>query len=182
MKAVPGLELLTTSTCSVLISRVSEYPSMHWSSTRVYKWLISIIALELEDHSCSHICNPSTHGPIIDHSETMYNLWPLKIHLQLFQLGVTIILFVGSAPPAKSHPVANLKHPPAKGASKHQGASKPVWLLALEIATGTMVGSLFLVAMLTALQKCNSKSSIIIPWKKSASGKDHMTICIGSVC
>ncbi|KAG6685068.1 hypothetical protein I3842_12G093200 [Carya illinoinensis] len=86
----------------------------------------------------------------------------------------------GGAPPAKSHPGANSKSLPAKGASEHQRASKPVWLLALEIATGTMVGSLFLVAILTALQKCNSKSSIIIPWKKSASGKDHMTVSIDS--
>ncbi|KAK9984389.1 hypothetical protein SO802_033914 [Lithocarpus litseifolius] len=86
----------------------------------------------------------------------------------------------GGAPPSKSHPGANLNHRPTDNIPKHQGASKPTWLLALEIATGTMVGSLFLVGIITALQKCNGKSSIIMPWKKSASGKDHMTVYIDS--
>uniref|UniRef100_A0A5B6ZN15 Protein kinase domain-containing protein n=1 Tax=Davidia involucrata TaxID=16924 RepID=A0A5B6ZN15_DAVIN len=86
----------------------------------------------------------------------------------------------GGTPPAKSSPEVNPKHQPAEDGSKHQVASKPAWLLALEVVTGTMVGSLFLVALLTALQKCKSKSSIIIPWKKSASEKDHMTIYIDS--
>ncbi|KOM28446.1 hypothetical protein LR48_Vigan549s000100 [Vigna angularis] len=62
--------------------------------------------------------------------------------------------------------------------SKHHGASKPVWLLALEIVTGTMVGSLFLVAVLAAFQRCNKKSSIIIPWKKSRSQKDQTPVYI----
>lgn len=86
----------------------------------------------------------------------------------------------GGAPPSKSHPGANSNHRPTDNIPKHQGASKPTWLLALEIATGTMVGSLFLVGIITALQKCNGKSSIIMPWKKSASGKDHMTVYIDS--
>ncbi|KAL0000088.1 hypothetical protein SO802_019690 [Lithocarpus litseifolius] len=86
----------------------------------------------------------------------------------------------GGAPPSKSHPGANSNHRPTDNIPKHQGASKPTWLLALEIATGTMVGSLFLVGIITALQKCNCKSSIIMPWKKSASGKDHMTVYIDS--
>ncbi|KAM3687256.1 hypothetical protein ACB098_10G065500 [Castanea mollissima] len=86
----------------------------------------------------------------------------------------------GGAPPSKSHPGANSNHRPTDNIPKHQRASKPTWLLALEIATGTMVGSLFLVGIITALQKCNGKSSIIMPWKKSASGKDHMTVYIDS--
>lgn len=73
------------------------------------------------------------------------------------------------------------KHKPVKYETKHQRTSKPAWLLALEVVTGTMVGSLFLVAILTAMQKCNSKSSIIIPWKKSASEKDHVTVYVGQV-
>jgi hypothetical protein len=89
--------------------------------------------------------------------------------------------FVGTTPPARSHPGANSKHQPDESVSKHQGSSKPTWLLALEIATGTMAGSIFLVAILTAFQKYNSKSSIIIPWKKSSSGKDHVTVSIGWV-
>lgn len=56
---------------------------------------------------------------------------------------------------------------------------KPTWLLALEIVTGVMVGSLFLVALLTAVQRFNNKSSIIIPWKKSASEKEQMGVYIG---
>ncbi|OIT31850.1 putative lrr receptor-like serinethreonine-protein kinase [Nicotiana attenuata] len=36
---------------------------------------------------------------------------------------------------------------------------------------------LFIVALVTGIQKCKSKSSII-PWKKSGSGKDNMTIYV----
>ncbi|RDX82262.1 putative LRR receptor-like serine/threonine-protein kinase [Mucuna pruriens] len=85
------------------------------------------------------------------------------------------------ASPAQRGRVVNPKYQPAtKHVSKHQEASKPAWLLALEIVTGTMVGSLFLIAILTAIQRCNNKSSIIIPWKKSASEKDHMAVHIDS--
>ena len=75
--------------------------------------------------------------------------------------------------------MVNPSHQPTEYVSKHHGASKPVWLLALEIVTGTMVGSLFLVAVLAAFQRCNKKSSIIIPWKKSGSQKDHTAVYIG---
>ncbi|KAJ1406027.1 Tyrosine-protein kinase, catalytic domain [Sesbania bispinosa] len=85
------------------------------------------------------------------------------------------------ASPAQSHPVVNQKHQPAaEHMSKHQGASKPAWLLPLEIVTGTMVGSLFLIAILTAFHRCNNKSSIIIPWKKSASEKENIAVYIDS--
>lgn len=88
-------------------------------------------------------------------------------------------LFVGGAPPTKSHQAPTSKHQPTENVSKHQETSKPTWLLALEIVTGTMVGSLFIVALLTAYQRCNNKSSLIIPWKKSASEKDQIAIYIG---
>ncbi|KAJ1411828.1 Serine-threonine/tyrosine-protein kinase, catalytic domain [Sesbania bispinosa] len=85
------------------------------------------------------------------------------------------------ASPAQSHPVVNQKHQPAaEHMSKHQGASKPAWLLPIEIVTGTMVGSLFLIAILTAFHRCNNKSSIIIPWKKSASEKENIAVYIDS--
>ena len=89
------------------------------------------------------------------------------------------LFYVAGAPPSKGHPAANSKHKPAKDVHKHPDTSKPAWLLALEVVTGTMVCSLVLVAVVTGLQKCNSKSSIIIPWKKSGSVKDHTTVCIG---
>ncbi|XLT02846.1 hypothetical protein HN51_052197 [Arachis hypogaea] len=78
------------------------------------------------------------------------------------------------ASPARSQPLVN----PNMYMSKHHGASKPVWLLALEIITGTMIGSLFLIALLAALQRGNKKASIIIPWKKSTSQNDSMTVYI----
>ncbi|XP_021887269.1 probable LRR receptor-like serine/threonine-protein kinase At1g63430 isoform X2 [Carica papaya] len=86
----------------------------------------------------------------------------------------------GGAPPTKSHQAPTSKHQPTENVSKHQETSKPTWLLALEIVTGTMVGSLFIVALLTAYQRCNNKSSLIIPWKKSASEKDQIAIYIDS--
>ncbi|KAF2313282.1 hypothetical protein GH714_010129 [Hevea brasiliensis] len=83
----------------------------------------------------------------------------------------------GGALPTKTNQAFNPNHRPAEDVSKqHQEASKPAWLLALEIVTGTMVGSLFLVAVLSAFQRCNSKSSIIIPWKKSASQNDYTAV------
>ncbi|CAL5433062.1 unnamed protein product [Camellia sinensis] len=92
----------------------------------------------------------------------------------------------GGAPPAKHRSGVNPNNRPAQDGTKHQAtlkpisASKPAWLLALEIATGTMVGSIFLVALLAALQRCKSNSSITIPWKKSASDNGHMTTYIES--
>ncbi|KAK0608691.1 hypothetical protein LWI29_034518 [Acer saccharum] len=65
-----------------------------------------------------------------------------------------------------THPRGNPKHQPTDDVSKHQATSKPAWLSALKIVTGTMEGSLFLVALLTAFLRCNSKPSLIIAWKK----------------
>ena len=91
-----------------------------------------------------------------------------------------LIFLVGDNPPTKVHSSVGSKHPPLADNPKHQvAASKPTWLLALEIVTGVMVGSLFLLAIFTAVQKCKNKPSIIIPWKKSGSGKDYMTVYIG---
>ncbi|XP_055809433.1 probable LRR receptor-like serine/threonine-protein kinase At1g63430 [Solanum dulcamara] len=85
----------------------------------------------------------------------------------------------GGTPPAKSNPPqSNNKHRTVEGRPRHKSASKPTWLLVLEVVTGVIAGSLFLVAILAAIQKCKNKSSIIIPWKKSASMKDHMTVYV----
>ncbi|KAF5936847.1 hypothetical protein HYC85_024353 [Camellia sinensis] len=64
------------------------------------------------------------------------------------------------APPATSHSGVNQNHWHGQDgimneeAPKPALASKPAWLLALEIVTGTMVGSLFIVGLLIALQRC----------------------------
>ncbi|XP_052210508.1 probable LRR receptor-like serine/threonine-protein kinase At1g63430 [Diospyros lotus] len=89
------------------------------------------------------------------------------------------------APPANL-PGVNPNHRSPQNGTRHQAVSKaastskPAWLLALEIVTGTMVGCLFVVALFTALQRCKSKPSIIIPWKKSTSDKENTTIYIDS--
>ncbi|KAK8584299.1 hypothetical protein V6N13_109685 [Hibiscus sabdariffa] len=82
--------------------------------------------------------------------------------------------------PSKRHQSPKSKHQPDEGVAKHPKASKPAWLLGLEIVTGIMVGSLFVVALLTALHRCNSKAAIIIPWKKSGSEKEHLAVYIDS--
>lgn len=88
--------------------------------------------------------------------------------------------FIAGASPAQGHPVEKPKHQSnAEHVSRHRGASKPAWLLPLEIVTGTMVGSLFLIAILTAFQRFHDRSSIIIPWKKSPSDKEHIAVYIG---
>ncbi|MBA0763888.1 hypothetical protein Gotri_013283 [Gossypium trilobum] len=82
--------------------------------------------------------------------------------------------------PSKSHQGPKSKHRPPEDVQKHQKESKPTWLLALEIATGITVGSLFLVALRTAFHRCNSKPAIIIPWKKSASEKEQLAVYVDS--
>ncbi|KAG5593178.1 hypothetical protein H5410_043692 [Solanum commersonii] len=83
----------------------------------------------------------------------------------------------GSTPPPTSHAsTLSNKHRPVEE-PRHQTSSKPTWLLALEVVTGVMVGSLFIVGLVTGLQRLKNKSSII-PWKKSGSEKDHMTIYV----
>ncbi|XP_042510014.1 probable LRR receptor-like serine/threonine-protein kinase At1g63430 [Macadamia integrifolia] len=76
-------------------------------------------------------------------------------------------------PPAKNHPGADLKYRHSENGPKHHKGSKPAWLLALEIVTGTVVGFLLLVAAFTAVKKCKAKSTDIIPWKKTVNGKDY---------
>ncbi|KAK8685046.1 hypothetical protein V6N13_041057 [Hibiscus sabdariffa] len=82
--------------------------------------------------------------------------------------------------PSRSHKAPSAKHILPKAAVKPRKASKPTWLLALEIATGIMVGCLFLVAILTVFQRCNSKPAIIIPWRKSGSEKEHLMVYVDS--
>nr|GMD78773.1 probable LRR receptor-like serine/threonine-protein kinase At1g63430 [Ipomoea batatas] len=85
----------------------------------------------------------------------------------------------GRASTPKIHPELNNRHHrPAEHMPKHKSAAKPAWLFALEVVTGVMVATLFVVALLTTIKKCKSKSSIIIPWKKSGSEKDHLAIYV----
>ncbi|XP_043717364.1 probable LRR receptor-like serine/threonine-protein kinase At1g63430 [Telopea speciosissima] len=77
-------------------------------------------------------------------------------------------------PPERNH---------GENGPKHHEGSKPAWLLALEIVTGTVAGFVLLVAAFTAVKKCKAKSTDIIPWKKTASSKDYkdqLVICIDS--
>ncbi|XP_073029411.1 probable LRR receptor-like serine/threonine-protein kinase At1g63430 isoform X1 [Primulina eburnea] len=84
----------------------------------------------------------------------------------------------GASPPIKAHQGVNTTNRSVEGESTHQSkSSKPAWLLALEIIMGFTVGLLFVVAIFTAFQKCKSKP---IPWKKSSSIKDNITIYIDS--
>ncbi|PWA79046.1 leucine-rich repeat protein kinase family protein [Artemisia annua] len=78
------------------------------------------------------------------------------------------------SPPTKSKTGETKHHPTTNGHNQQSSSSKPAWLLALEVTTGVMVGALFLVAILTTAHRCKNRSSIIIPWKKSSSDKDHM--------
>ncbi|KAG6384343.1 hypothetical protein SASPL_155849 [Salvia splendens] len=78
----------------------------------------------------------------------------------------------GSMQPAKGHSVNPTHLPTAEVAKGRTNASKPLWLLALEIGTGTIVGILFVIALFTASQKWKRRHSVMIPWKKSSSAKD----------
>lgn len=87
----------------------------------------------------------------------------------------------GAAPPNKTHAGVTPKHRPIADVSRHQSKnSKPAWIMVLEIVTGFMVGLLFVVAIFTIVHKWKRRPSIIIPWKKSSSSKDNMTMYIDS--
>ncbi|KAK1408295.1 hypothetical protein QVD17_39945 [Tagetes erecta] len=58
--------------------------------------------------------------------------------------------------------------------------SKPVWILAMEVVTGVMVGSLCLIAMFTVVLRCKSKPSVLNMWNKSKSYKDYMAVVVDS--
>ncbi|KAK1409044.1 hypothetical protein QVD17_41316 [Tagetes erecta] len=78
----------------------------------------------------------------------------------------------GVASPAKPLKSEDMKHDPAE--DKQQPAlraSKPTWILTLEVVTGVMAGSIFLVAILTAAHRLKT-------WKKSQTEKEHMEIFI----
>ncbi|CAN1189815.1 Probable LRR receptor-like serine/threonine-protein kinase At1g63430 [Linum perenne] len=85
-----------------------------------------------------------------------------------------------SAPqPMKNHQTTNPRHPAAEVVYKdHRGKSKPTWLLVLEIVTGIMVGAIFVVFVFTAFQRWNTRAAIIMPWKKSSSQKEPVTVYI----
>ncbi|CAO2819909.1 unnamed protein product [Amaranthus hypochondriacus] len=88
----------------------------------------------------------------------------------------------GASTTGKTHPNANVgaKHKPTENQADHQKPSRPTWLLALEIVTGTLVGLLILTALVTTYKRFNSKSSMIIPWKKSGSDKERLAVSIDS--
>ncbi|KMT12100.1 hypothetical protein BVRB_5g100530 isoform B [Beta vulgaris subsp. vulgaris] len=88
----------------------------------------------------------------------------------------------GASVPAKTHsnPSVSAKRKPRENEANHKGASRPTWLLALEIVTGTLAGSLFLTALITTYKRWKNRSSMIIPWKKSGSDKDRLAVYIDS--
>ncbi|CAN0841332.1 Probable LRR receptor-like serine/threonine-protein kinase At1g63430 [Linum grandiflorum] len=82
--------------------------------------------------------------------------------------------------PMKNHQTSdNVRHPAAEVVSKeHQRKAKPTWLLVLEIVTGIMVAAIFVVFVFTAFQRWNTRAAIIMPWKKSSSQKEPLTVYI----
>ncbi|KAL5994432.1 hypothetical protein ACLOJK_024482 [Asimina triloba] len=85
----------------------------------------------------------------------------------------------GGPPPPQSHPTSKPVKDHTSDRAMSQGASRPAWLLALEIVTGVVVGILLVYCILKAVRRCKTKSSVIIPWKKTSNGKE-MTIYIDS--
>ncbi|XP_068640574.1 probable LRR receptor-like serine/threonine-protein kinase At1g63430 [Aristolochia californica] len=84
----------------------------------------------------------------------------------------------GGTLPAKVHQAPRPDKRHFENEMTHHSSSKPTWLLALEITTGVIVGSLLLFAVFAAVKRCRAKPSVIIPWKKTGSMKDHITIFI----
>lgn len=88
----------------------------------------------------------------------------------------------GNAQLVKTHesPSSPPKHQSAEIVAKHHKTSRPKWLLALEIVTGSMVGLFCLVALFSAVHRWKNRPSLIIPWKKSSSVKEKFTVYVDS--
>ncbi|KAF5800762.1 putative protein kinase RLK-Pelle-LRR-VI-2 family [Helianthus annuus] len=86
----------------------------------------------------------------------------------------------GAAAPAKPLQSDDMKHHPVEDKQKPvTRASKPAWILTLEVAIGVMVGCVFLAAIFTSAHRWKVKSrNIITTWKKSKTEKEHMEIFI----
>ena len=93
-------------------------------------------------------------------------------------LGLLTVILVAANKTHES-PSSLPKHQSAEIVAKHHRAWRPKWLLALEIVTGSMVGLLFLVALFSAVHRWNNRPSLIIPWKKSSSDKEKLTVYVG---
>lgn len=70
------------------------------------------------------------------------------------------------------------KRSPEDGAA-HHGFTEPSWLIVLEVVTGIAIVLILLFGVITAFKRCRPKSSVIIPWKKTASLKEQMISCPG---
>ncbi|KAK1436214.1 hypothetical protein QVD17_01992 [Tagetes erecta] len=82
---------------------------------------------------------------------------------------------------SNAHNTGETRSPPAKyKANNPARGSKPAWLLAVEVVTGVMVGSLFLIAAFTFVLRCKSKPSVLNMWNKSRRYKDHMAVYVDS--
>ncbi|KAL8216682.1 hypothetical protein R6Q57_023519 [Mikania cordata] len=80
-------------------------------------------------------------------------------------------------PPAKAHNTQGTRIQPIEHKARNPTRdSKPAWLLAIEVVTGVMVGSLFLIVIFTFAMRCKGKPSVLNTWNKSTSYKDHMAV------
>ncbi|PWA45842.1 protein kinase-like domain-containing protein [Artemisia annua] len=89
----------------------------------------------------------------------------------------------GISPSASNKPpkptVGDMTHHPTEDKRKPESSSsKPAWLLAIEVVTGVIVGSVFLAGLLMATKKWKVKPRIIVQWKKSRTNKDGLEILI----
>ncbi|KAI3687520.1 hypothetical protein L1987_81217 [Smallanthus sonchifolius] len=83
--------------------------------------------------------------------------------------------------PPNTHNTRDTRIQPAEHKSENPARdSKPAWLLAVEVVTGVMVGSLVLIAVFTFVLRCKSKPSVLNMWNKSTSYKDHMAVYVDS--
>ncbi|KAI3822194.1 hypothetical protein L1987_09779 [Smallanthus sonchifolius] len=83
--------------------------------------------------------------------------------------------------PPNTHNTQDTRIQPSEHKSKNPARdSKPAWLLAVEVVTGVMVGSLVLIAVFTFILRCKSKPSVLNMWNKSTSYKDHMAVYVDS--
>lgn len=85
-------------------------------------------------------------------------------------------LFVIGGSTGQQGVIYGSKHP----GHKHEKMEQPIWLLALEIATGVLLVVFVITGIVTASRSCKLKPSMrISSWNRSKSWSDEITVLIG---
>ncbi|KAG0454453.1 hypothetical protein HPP92_025757 [Vanilla planifolia] len=77
---------------------------------------------------------------------------------------------------AKNQGFAEGYYEQSSSSTNHRNLKEPLWLLILEIVTGSLILIFLLICILYASKRCNHKPNIKIPWKQTPTTKHQRSI------